>query len=261
MPSLNLLTKIYNSSQLQKVDRNLDSLVEGLKVKIEILGANTQGWVQVSVSGEDEKVAEHLLADTFGFCPTNLDKVSKYETVKGYLTDLGKSRNELWVDIGVWFPSRVNARIPIHRLQAQLCEGRKIALQKMIDIFGFCDNLPLQVKISSIDLQKRYLEAELPERQRKQYADWTRSLLDRLVVLGASLSEVKSAIRMADSNRDVAKIEQLGMFEQSIVCKLGTDAAGLIPKIGKTLRRTTFSVFSPRRILGLLGNDSALFIS
>lgn len=261
MSSLNLLTKIYTRSQLQQVHRNLDSLFEGLKVKAEVLGANPQGWVQVSVSGEDEKVAEHYLAETFGFCPTNLEKVSKYETVKGYVTDLDKSRNEIWVDIGVWSPSRVNASIPIHRLQAQLGDGRKIALQKMIDIFGFCNNLPLHVKISSIDLQKRHFEAELPEKQRKQYADWTRSLLDRLIVLGASLSEVKSAIRMAESNRDIAKIEQLGMFEQSIVCKLGTDAAGLIPKIGRNLRRTAFSIFSPKRILELLGNDSPLFTS
>jgi hypothetical protein len=258
---LNLLTRIYSHSQLQQVSRDLDALLKGLKVEAEILGTNPQGWVQVSVSGEDQKVAERYLADTFGFCPVNLEKVSKYETVKGYVTDLGKSTNELWVDIGVWSPCRVNASIPLHRLQAQLGDGRKIALQKMVDIFGFCNNLPLHVKISSTDLQRRRFEAELPEKQRKQYADWTRSLLDRLIVLGASLGEVKSAIRMAESNRDIAKIEQLGMFEQVIVCKLGTDAAGLIPKIGRNLKRMALSIFSPRRILELLGNDSALLTS
>jgi hypothetical protein len=66
---------------------------------------------------------------------------------------------------------------------------------------------------------------------------------------------------MAESSRDIAKIEQLGMFEQVIVCKLGTDAAGLIPKIGRNLKRMALSIFSPRRILELLGNDSALLTS
>lgn len=261
MPSVTLLTRIYNRSQLRQVDRNLNSLVEGLKVKLEILGAPPQGRVQVFVSGEDEKVAERYLAETFGFCPINLEKVSKYSTFKGYVTDLGKSRNELWIDIGVWSPSRINAAIPLHRLQAQLGDGRKMALRKIVDVFGFCDNLPLHVKVSNIDSQKRYIEAELSEKQQKQYADWTRSLLDRLLVLGASSSEAKSAVRMADSNRDVVKIEPLGMFEQAIVCKLGTDAAGLIPKIGKNLRRAAFNIFCPRKILELLGSDSALFIS
>jgi hypothetical protein len=38
------------------------------------------------------------------------------------------------------------------------------------------------------------------------------------------------------------------MFEHALTCKLGTDAAGLIPKIGKKLPSATFSVFNASRI-------------
>jgi hypothetical protein len=48
------------------------------------------------------------------------------------------------------------------------------------------------------------------------------------------------------------------MFEHAVVCKLGTDAAGLIPKLGRILGRAVLSVFNPRRILGLLGDGSML---
>ncbi|MEM3602624.1 MAG: DUF2110 family protein, partial [Candidatus Bathyarchaeia archaeon] len=53
---------------------------------------------------------------------------------------------------------------------------------------------------------------------------------------------------------DVVGIEQLGLFEHTIICKLGTDAAGLIPKVGKKLTNAALSVVSPKKILGLLSN-------
>jgi hypothetical protein len=47
------------------------------------------------------------------------------------------------------------------------------------------------------------------------------------------------------------------MFEHALTCKLGTDAAGLIPKIGKKLPSATFSIFNGRRIQGFLKSVSA----
>ncbi len=83
-------------------------------------------------------------------------------------------------------------------------------------------------------------------------------MLDRLLIIGASYSEIKSTIRKLQIDRDVVKIETLGMFEYAVVCKLGTDAAGLIPKIGKNLERAVFTVFNPRNILRLLGSEITL---
>jgi hypothetical protein len=256
-----LLVKLYNDSQLSQVERSLKSKLEGLKTEIKICGASSRGWVQVSVSGEDEKVAVHYLADKIGLCPIELQNVGKYLKFKGFLIDPTKTENELHVDIGIFSPSNVDAVIPLHRLQSQLGDGRKIALGKLAELFGFCQNLPLHIRVTSVDLQKRCIEAELSEKQQSQYADWTRSLLDRLLVLGASYNEVKAAIKMTQSSRDIVRIEPLGIFEHAVVCKLGTDAAGLIPKIGKNLRKATLSVFNPRKILGLFGSNSTLSIS
>jgi hypothetical protein len=37
-----------------------------------------------------------------------------------------------------------------------------------------------------------------------------------------------------------------------VVCKLGTDAAGLVPKIGRNLRNAALTVFDSERVLKLL---------
>jgi hypothetical protein len=235
--------------------------LSGLKVETHLLETDSLGRVHVLISGEDENVTVRYLADNIGLCPASLEEISKYSTLKGYVADPSKSKNELWVDIGVSSPSRVEAAVTLDRLQAQLGDGRKIALGKLVELFGFSENLPLHIRITNVDFEKRHIEAELSEKQKEQYAGWTRSLLDRLLILGASHGEVNSAIRRAEFNRDIVNVESLGMFEHAVLCKLGTDAAGLIPRMGKHLRRAAFSVFNPRKILALLGYDSALFDS
>ncbi len=254
MPTVTLHTKVYGNFQLKIVEENLKFTLKGLAVEAKICGVTPRGWVQIAVSGEDEKVALLHLADEIGLCPIHLERVEKFSTVKGHITALNKSNSELYVDIGVFSPNTIDATIPLNHLQAQLVDGRKVAFKKIVELFGFCEQLPLTVKIFSINGEKRYIEAVLSEKQIIQYGSWTKSLLDKLIILGASLYEVKLALKIAKCDRDVVSIEPLGLFEYVVTCKLGTDAAGLIPKIGKNLRNATFSVFNPRRILEFLGD-------
>jgi len=68
------------------------------------------------------------------------------------------------------------------------------------------------------------------------------------VVLGPSLHEIKMTLEHAELDRDVIGVKPLGTFEHALTCKLGTDAAGLIPKIGRNLRHAKFVVFNPKRL-------------
>jgi hypothetical protein len=88
----------------------------------------------------------------------------------------------------------------------------------------------------------------LSSRQIRKYTVWRESLLDRLVILGASLHEIKMTLEHAKLDRDVIDVEPLGLLEYALTCKLGTDAAGLIPKIGRTMKNAKFSVFNPKKI-------------
>jgi len=252
MPTLTLLTKVYNNLQLKLVEEFLKSSLKGLNVKTHICGVTLRGFVQIAVSGEDESVAHRYLAEEVGLCPTDLNHIERFSRIKGYITVLNKSKGEFYVDIGVFSPNIVDATIPLQHLQAHLVDGRKVALKKFVELFGFCENLPLSIKIFGIDSDKNYVEAKLSEKQLTQYRDWTKSLLDRLIILGVSHDEIEHALKMTGCNRDVVNIQALGLFEHAVACKLGTDAAGLIPKIGKNLRSATLGIFNPREILGFL---------
>jgi hypothetical protein len=42
------------------------------------------------------------------------------------------------------------------------------------------------------------------------------------------------------------------LLEHALTCKLGTDAAGLIPKIGRNLKNAKFAVFNPKSLRAFL---------
>jgi hypothetical protein len=252
MTTLTLLTRIYNVNQLNQIDKALKLSFEGLNVEAKILGIAADRWVQIALAGEDESIAANYITKEIGFCPTSFENVKKFSTLNGYITNLEKSKEELSIDVGVFQPKIVHATIPLRHLQAQLVDGRKIALRKIVELFGFCEGLPINIKVVRVNEEGSHIEAELSTRQVEKYESWQESLLDRLLVLGSSLYEVKRTLEYAKLNRDVISVEPLGMFEHALTCKLGTDAAGLISKIGRILKSAKFAVFNPRKIMEFL---------
>jgi len=248
MTTLTLLAKINGGRQLRQLDAFLEGAFEGLEVDAKILGVVAGRWAQLSLAGEDEGVATSYVMKEIGVCPTSLERLTESSVLKGYVTNLAKSKVELSVDIGVFKPEIVHATVPLRCLQSQLVEGRKVALKKIAELFGFCDNLPINVKVTQLNGEEIQVEAELSENQRSVYDNWRESLLDRLLVLGPTLQEVQRTLDHAKLHRDVINVETLGLFEQALTCKLGTDAAGLIPKIGRSLRNAKFAVFNPKRL-------------
>jgi len=249
MPTVVLLEKVYGPFPPETFEPALSSLCKGLKVSLTVVGKTGRGWIQTEVSGEDETAALHFIDREIGLAPISADKLKKFSVVRGRVVFSGKSKNELCVDVGVFSPETYDAVVPLQTLQAQLADGIKLPLQRLIELFCLYDNLPLKVKVASnVDDQKKLIEAELSEAQLSQIMYWIRSCLDRLLVLGAPFSDVERAVRVSRHFRDVVKIEPLGLLEQAVLCKLGTDATGLIPKLGRLLPNAVLAPFSPRKI-------------
>ncbi len=59
---------------------------------------------------------------------------------------------------------------------------------------------------------------------------------DRVIVIGADKAQAEIAVRASGLQGDVIEIDSLSLFVQSLVCKIGTDAPGVIAKIGSRLR-------------------------
>jgi len=253
MPTVVLLEKVYGPFSPGTFETVLSSLCKGLRVRLRVVDKTSRGWIQTEVSGEDETAALHFIDREIGLAPISVDKLKKFSVVRGRVVFSGKSKNELCVDVGIFSPETYDAVIPLQTLQAQLSDGMKFPLQRLIELFCFYDNLPLKVKIASgVDAQKKLVEAELSEAQFSRITQWIRSRLDRLLVLGAPFSDVEHAVRASGHFRDVVKIEPLGLLEQAVLCKLGTDASGLIPKLGHLLPNAILAPFCPRKIRQLI---------
>jgi hypothetical protein len=260
MTVLTLLVKARSSKQLKLVDDLLRAEFESLDLDFKVLGAPVNKWVQVSLSGEDEVLATNYINKEIGTCPVSVKRVEKFSVLKGYIAKLDTAKNELAVDVGIFEPKITQAVIPLAYLQAQLADGRKADLKKITEVYGLQENLPLTVK--AVDLggggEDDHLQAELSTAQTEKMRLWRQSLLDRLIVLGATFRGIEAVLERTGLSRDVIDTERLGLFEYALTCKLGTDAAGLIPKVGRYMRNTVFVVFNPRKILEFIGEHKQL---
>ena len=252
MTTLTLLTKIKDNNQLKQIHKDLKTHLGGLKVKWKILGKVFGGWVQISLLGEDEGIAANYLIQKIGLCPISLDAVKKNSTLKGYIHNIGRDSKRLSLDVGVFQPKIVPAIIPLINLQKELAEGRRATLRTIVDLFGFCEGLPVEIKVDSLDENKTNINASLSSEQINIYHVWQESLLQRLLVVHSSLQEIEMVLKHSKLYRDVIDVESLSFFAHALTCKLGTDAAGLIPKIGKNLKNARFSLFNPMLLRNFL---------
>ncbi|HKM60657.1 MAG TPA: DUF2110 family protein [Candidatus Bathyarchaeia archaeon] len=258
MATLTLLVKASNAGQLKKIDDLLKSEFENLDLEVKVLGNPVNRWVQVSLSGEDEVIATSYINKEIGTCPINIKNVDKFSVLKGYISKVDTDKQELKVDVGIFEPMIIQATIPLAYLQAQLADGRKVDLKKISEVYGFNANLPISVKTICLNgKEDKLLQAELSTAQIEKIRLWQQSLLDRLIVLGSSIGEIEKVLERTRLNRDVIGTEALGLFEHALTCKLGTDATGLIPKIGRYMKNSTFVIFSPEKVRGFIG-ESAL---
>ena len=257
MTVVTLLEKAYGSFSTRSFETMLRELCGDLKIKVKVQGTSPRGWIKINVSGDDEAVALRLLDREIGLAPVSPEGTDGASVLRGKLVDSAKSRTELYVDVGLSDSGIYDAFVPLWRLQAQLGDGRKTPLQRLVELFCLFDFASLSIRIvSDLRSEKEVYEAELSENQLSRFSGWLKSNLDRLIVFGASHGEVVNAVERAHHFRDVSQIETLGPLEHALLCKLGTDAVGLVPRLGPHLNAANLAPFSPRKIKQLIDRQS-----
>jgi hypothetical protein len=247
MPTVTVLEKLYGSGSPETFVKAYSSLCKGLKVQLRFAGTTSRGWVQMEVSGEDETAALSFLDREIGLAPASLNKISKFSDIRGKVIFSDKNEKELHVDLGVFSPKICDAVLPTQRLRAQLANGKDFQLQELIKLFCLHDNLPLEVKlVQDVEEQRETVESRLSETQFSLFRRWVNSNLDRLIILGSQFYDVEHAVKRV--SRDIIRTDSLGTLEQVVLCKLGTDAVGLIPKLGRFLPDAVLLPFSPKKI-------------
>lgn len=257
MPTITVLEKLYGSVSPETFANLYSSLVSGLNAQLRFAGTTNREWIQLEVSGEDETAALSLLDREVGLAPASLADLEKFSVTQGKVVFSGKSKEELYVDLGVVSPNVLDAAVSEKRLRAQLADGKELPLQRLVELFCLYDNVPVEVKIvEDVEGKSKIVEALLSEAQLSLFKSWVRYRFDRLIILGSLFSDVERAVNLSRHSRDIIKTESLGVLEQVVLCKLGTDAVGLIPKLGRYLKSAVLVPFSPKKILEAIGNQA-----
>jgi hypothetical protein len=209
-----LATKVYVSGDAR--ERALDGLesmvantLEGLDVAADV-GLRDDDFPAVTLEGDDEVVARNLLREEWGEITPHL---TAGEVHTGTL--------ESWDDDGFVLDAGQRVRIPAAELGLGQGSPEQIRTR-----FGLVQHMPLQ-----------FVAGETPrladEEQDRLY-EWTRGT-GRLNINSATRSEVRATVNRAGHAQDIVTVERLGLLEQSVVCREGTDPPGLLASVGEYL--------------------------
>ncbi len=229
---------------LEELGWEMLSYMRGLEIPE--LDLDTEGgWVRVSLSGPDEGIAENLIIKTYGKLPS-IREVKVGDTFKGFLTDVGK------VGFGVYFKAfreEKDALYPLFEMRNQLVRGRKLPARKIARAYGFVDGLALELKVLRKEEDGVYVS--LSPKQAAMIRGWVNRGRDVLFIVKATPKQIKRALIRTGHKRDVS-IVRTAFLSHALVCKPGTQAKGLIPRLGPHLPGAVFSAFSPARVEDLL---------
>jgi hypothetical protein len=153
------------------------------------------------------------------------------------------------VDIGIEKPVARSVTIGPNAMRAQLCDGKPLSCKEIAESYCINQGSRLTVRITSLGVSDDRIEAWLADSQIDLFSKWISSRLDRIQVFNCTRQHLELALRRAYLERDVISVESDSILTHSVVCKLGTDAIGLIPKLGPILGKIELKPFLPKRIL------------
>jgi len=211
----------------------------GLHVDWEI--AAPQQWLQVRARGDDAETFLNLLKEKFGEAPVLRSKVERWDVRKGFLTGSGRVGFGVYIDIGILEPTRKDALYPLHRMRAQLSDGALKSSREILQENALADYFPVDVIVT--ELQGENVTVELADRTRDQLLRWNKLLFDRVIAAGIDRDYAEKIVQSANLGLDIIKIDTLSLLVQCLVCKLDTDAPGVIAKIGNRLRGVELTAF------------------
>ncbi len=221
---------------IQKV---LGGEARGLKVE---WGFSTRrNWLQVQARGEDAEAFLNLHREKFWEAPVQSSRLEKWDVLRGFVTGAGRVGFGVYVDVGVLEPSPKDSLYPLHRMRAQLADGQARSCREILEENSIVDGFPVKVIVTDIEGEK--VTVELADETRELFLSWRKFPFDRVIAIGAERDAVNNAIRAANLQYDVIRVESLSLFTHSLLCKIGTEAPGVISKIGGLLKGVGLSAY------------------
>ncbi len=228
------------------LEARLGQLSRGLDVKVQVEGATGNGFVRIGVQGTDSEVFTELIRRKLGIAPREFSEVEVDDNLKAYVSKIDLKRQTIEVEMG---PVSTHVKTVVARegLVAQLCDGRDLPVDKIVGTYCIHEDVPVFVRITSIDRDRRRFEAWLSDDQIAQFDQWRRQRLHRIIAVGGFQDRLREAVRLSRVERDIAGMEELSLTAHSLICTLGTEAPGIIAKIGRYISDFRLHAFLPER--------------
>ncbi|MCQ1535341.1 DUF2110 family protein [Methanosarcina sp. KYL-1] len=214
------LQHVYGKNK-EKTIGSIKTLVENelkdLDVKLEI-SVTPENWAEFSLEGDDEEVSANFLVSRYG---TPAARAEPGKVYIGFLQTF--EEGAFLVNIGV--PVRVEA-------------GELVALgpgkpKQLAARFGLVPHLPVEIEVFVANGKQK---ARFTKKQLDLWWSWKKAATDRVIVNGATRSEIKSAIKKTGHGRDIYEVERLGILEHAIICREKTDGPGIVAAIGPRMK-------------------------
>ena len=211
-----LATKCYVAGDAR--ERALDSLrsqVENVLGDLDVewqLGLRDDDFPSVTITGDDATVARNVLAEEFGELVP--DRASG---------DVYTGTLEAWDDDGFVLDVGFGDSVRIPTAELGLGQGTP---EQIRNRYGLVQHVPL-----------KFVAGETPrlaDEEIDRLYEWTRGT-GRLNVNSSTRAEVRATINRAGHADDIVTVERLGLLEQSVICREGTDPPGLLASVGQYL--------------------------
>jgi hypothetical protein len=248
LKSLTLFSRAYGKKRKQLLDiveSEITSMIDELDVRLARFGTDKRGHLSLGFEGQDSDFVINFLSKKYGKA-IRFENVEEGAILPGSFLDVGKVGYGLYVDIAAMSTKRVDVLIPLHRLRNQVSFRKP--LRVIAKTLVFVDNLPVDVKITSVDSRTRKIEGELAESTLLRFEKWMQDDHERLLVFGASQDMIEGVLRKTRHLEDIYEFEELGKFEHSLRCKRSTRASGIIAAIGPKMRGVPMHLFIPKEI-------------
>jgi hypothetical protein len=202
--------------------------------------------VEIIVDGEDEVFVSNIIKNEIG-AVRDFGKLQTGETYLGKMVEVGKVGFGIFVDCGIVNP-KSEVLINLHTLREQLVGTKEVSVRKIINAYDFIDHFPLYVKINKIDPKNNDLLGLIDESSVNLFGKLLRENLEAIFLSGETKGQLKKALVRQGHLRDIASIERYGFLENIVVLREGTQAPGIIAKIGKYLKGCNLAAIRPKRI-------------
>jgi len=223
----------------------LKDLATGLHIRQRTVGVTERGLIKLEIGGEDEEAFREIINRRFGIATIDFSNLELSDIRRGFIIDSGKVGYGLYVDMGIMTPKPIDGLYPLHSIRAQLLEGQQLPIRQIIKKYHFYDDFPLEVRIAKIRQGK--VEVELSDKQRESINEWSALPFDRVIIYHALPGDLHSAIKSSGIERDLARVENLSLTTHLLTCKIGTQAPGIVAKLGPRLKRSDLFVFRPEK--------------